>query len=773
MQDEKSFDMTTEYDRSFVKAIPDIDNLLEGYMASHTDRRTSLFDEDKDDEIEGYIEQINDIVTQNPEKAVTAESDNAGLASDTKEFYKLSSFKFVPKTEKKTPPPEIKLTGKKARISSVKEFVQTVFPGLESNDDDGQNKIFVVTMPEEKEKKTSQDTAELEKIVEDDGEINHKELARFLKDDIFAVISTKIKEMREEYRLGIHPLDKIKDKNEIRDRLSKSIAVGRKRLIVMGFVFVLLLYLGISQSLKVPFIQAISYVHGNNWFMLINVLLAMPMLICAKDLYKEAFKQIFCATPGIETALTFFASVSVLHTLLLVFNRSDGAYTYLSLTAMTLLGYIYYDTENYKKMRADYKLIAFKPVKTCGRVLSDKQLTQEITGDDSLVATVRKYDTIVTDDFFTKSTQRASESKVLSVLSVVSIALSLILFVLTLILEGKFISAVTMVVVTLALTVSVVLCVTNMLPYISFSKKLKFSGAAITGEYTAKNFAKAETLVLCDQDLFPPKSLLLCGSKLYNDTDMKTMIIDVASVLNSVNSPLTGMMMDIISGQTEILKDTDSVNYYDEKGISAYVENAKVLIGNRAFMRDNLIKIPADGTQEKIESGGKVALFVAINGFLAAIFSIKYNENQIIKKRVKKLIGAGVGFAVKSRDPNLTRSLVCGKYDIPESMIRILPVSLSEKEELLRIEDHTPDVITITKDVSAFFRAHTTAHKMRSSLTTNTAICLAAYVFGVVLAVAACVMSMLPAAKPILIVLLQLFWLIPPFVTTVSLNKTI
>jgi len=773
MQEEKSFDMTTEYDRSFVKTIPDIDNLLEGYMLSHTDRRTNLFDEDKDEEIEGYIDQINDIVTQNPEKALPAETDREGSSSDTKEFYKLSSFKFVPKTEKKAQPPEIKLTGKKARISSVKEFVQTVFPGLENNDDDGGNKIFVVTMPEEKETSASRDTAELEKIVEDDGEINHKELARFLKDDIFVTVSTKIKEMKEEYRAGVHPFDKIKDKNEIRDRLSKCIAAGRKRLIVMGFVFAFLLYLGISQSLNLPFIQAVSYVHGNNWFMLINVALALPMLVCAKDVYKESFKQILCLSPGIETALSFFMSVSVIHTLILAFNRTDSAYTYLSLAAMTLIGYIYYDTENYKKIRADYKLIAFKPVKTCGRVVDDKQLTQEITGEDSLVATVRKYDTLVTDDFFTKSTQRASESKVLSILSVVSIALSFVLFGLTFIFDGKFINAVTMMVVTLALTVSVVLCVTNRLPYISFSKKLKFSGAAITGEYTAKNFAKAETLILSDQDLFPPKSLLLCGSKLYNDTDMKTMIIDVASVLNAVNSPLTGMMMDIISDQRELLKNTDSVNYYDEKGISAYVENAKVLIGNRAFMRDNLIKIPADGTQEKIEGGGKVALFVAINGFLAAIFSIKYNENQIIKKRVKKLIGAGVGFAVKGRDPNLTRKLVCGKYEIPESMIRILPVSLSEKEEMLEIEDHTPDVITITKDVSAFFRAHTTAHKMRSALTTNTAICLAAYVFGVVLAIAACVMSMLPAAKPILIVLLQLFWLIPPFVTTVSLNKTI
>ncbi len=773
MQDEKSFDTTTEYDRSFVKAIPDIDNLLEGYMASHTDRRTSFFDEDKDEEIEGYVERINDIVIQNPEKAVPAKTGSEGSTSDTKEFYKLSSFKFVPKTEKKEEAPEIKLTGKKARISSVKEFVQTVFPGIESTEDDGKNKIFVVTVPQEKEHKTSQDTAELEKIVEDDGEINHKELARFLKDDIFAVISTKIKEMKREYRSGIHPLDKIKDKDEIRNRLSKSIATGRKRLIVMGFVFVLLLYLGISQSLNLPFIQAVSYIHGNNWFMLINVLLAIPMLICAKDIYKTAFKQIVCMSPGIETALTFFMSVSVIHTLILAFNRTDSAYTYLSLVAMAFLGYIYYDTENYKKMRADYKLIAFKPMKTCGRVLEDKKLTQEITGEDSLAATVRKYDTLVTDDFFTKSTQRASESKVLSVLSIVSIALSVILFVLTLILEGKFVNALTMMVVTLALTVSVVLCVTNMLPYISFSKKLKFSGAAITGEYTAKNFAMAETLVLCDQDLFPPKSLLLCGSKLYNNTDMKSMIIDVASVLNSVNSPLTGMMMDIISDQRELLKDTDSVNYYDEKGISAYVENTKVLIGNRAFMRDNLIKIPADGTQEKIEGGGKVALFVAINGFLAAIFSIKYNENQIIKKRIKKLIGAGVGFALKSRDPNITRNLVCGKYEIPESMIKILPVSLAEKEESLQIEDHTPDVITITKDVSAFFRAHTTAHKMRSAITTNTAISLAAYVFGVVLAVAACVMSMLPAAKPILIVLLQLFWLLPPFVTTVSLNKTI
>lgn len=772
---------TTEYDKSYIKNPIDIDGILEGYMRSHENDNTGLHGDDKDDELADYISRINSLAEKYPDKAVDPKDFKSDDMADTKEIYRLSSLKTEGKKRQvrdikpeKSNVDEIKFTGKKARIASVKEFVQTAFPGIDPAIADNDNKIFVVTMQEDKKREESKDTAELEKIVADDGEINQEELERVLKDDMFAVISGKIRAIKEEYSQKNHPFDKISDKNEIRNILSSRIAKGRKSLILIGTLFLLLAYLAITQTTDaLPFFRAVSYVHGNRWFMLINAALMLPILISAKDIYKTAAKQIICMSLGIETAITAFLSLSFIHTLILALIHSDKLYTYVSLAVMVLYGYVHFETEKYKKLRADYKLLAFKPTKTCGEILQDKQLVSDIAGENTSAASVRKYDTVNTDGFFTKSLKRAAESKLLSIMSIISLAVSFTIFVVYWVMNASFTEAFSMLVLALALTVSVVICVTNSLPYLSFSKKLKFSGAAITGEDTAKNFAKAETLILSDSDLFPPRSLLLCGSKRYNDSDMKSIIVDVASVLSAVDSPLTSMMIDVISGQTELLKEPDSVTYYDEKGLSAYVENSKVLIGNRAFMRDNLIKIPADGTKEKVESVGNIALFVAVNGFLAAVLSVKYNENQIIKRRIKKLVSSGVGFALKSKDPNLTKSFVCTKYDIPESMLRILPASLSEREEEAKNSDNTPDVITITKDVTAFFRAHTTAHKMRTAITVNTVIGVIAYLFGVLLATAVCAMGMLTAAKPILVILLQLFWVAPSVIVTAALNRTI
>ena len=234
------------------------------------------------------------------------------------------------------------------------------------------------------------------------------------------------------------------------------------------------------------------------------------------------------------------------------------------------------------------------------------------------------------------------------------------------------------------------------------------------------------------------------------------------------------MMMDVIDNRKELLKKAESVSYFDEKGISAYVEDNKILIGNRMFMRDNLIKIPQDGTAEKIEKSGKIPLYIAVNGVLAAIFSIKYAENQVIKKRIGKLFSTGVCFAVKSRDPSLTRSFICSKYDIPESMLKVLPVHIAHIEEEIPNDKYTPDVITITKDVSAFFRAHTAANKIRTATIINTVICFLSFIFGLVVTAIVCISpNFIASAKPIILLLLQFAWLVPIIVISFILKQTI
>jgi len=81
--------------------------------------------------------------------------------------------------------------------------------------------------------------------------------------------------------------------------------------------------------------------------------------------------------------------------------------------------------------------------------------------------------------------------------------------------------------------------------------------------------------------LFPQGMINLSAIKIFSDTRIDEAIVEAASLTNQAGSILKHMFYDIIAGKTEMLNPVESYIYEDSMGICGWINNKRVLLGNR------------------------------------------------------------------------------------------------------------------------------------------------------------------------------------------------
>lgn len=89
-------------------------------------------------------------------------------------------------------------------------------------------------------------------------------------------------------------------------------------------------------------------------------------------------------------------------------------------------------------------------------------------------------------------------------------------------------------------------------------------------------------VLLRGSDLFPSGSITLHGIRTFEKKPIDEAILNAASVLCSVDNSLTGIFRGMITNEKN-LKTVESVACEEGKGISAWVDGGRVLIGNRGL----------------------------------------------------------------------------------------------------------------------------------------------------------------------------------------------
>ena len=203
---------------------------------------------------------------------------------------------------------------------------------------------------------------------------------------------------------------------------------------------------------------------------------------------------------------------------------------------------------------------------------------------------------------------------------------------------------------------------------------------------TIEDAADVNCILMNATDLFPEGSVILHGIKTFQGTRIDTAIVDAASVICKADSVLRDVFLYIINGRTELLKPVDTVRYEDLMGLSAWVDEKRVLIGNRDLMINHSVAVPKRGYEEPYQKDGCEVVYLAREGELYAAFIVEFTAEEKPSAILDMMNRRGLCAAVRSVDACITPALLERVFGVSAEEVKILPARLHELFE----ERHKP-----------------------------------------------------------------------------------
>ena len=204
------------------------------------------------------------------------------------------------------------------------------------------------------------------------------------------------------------------------------------------------------------------------------------------------------------------------------------------------------------------------------------------------------------------------------------------------------------------------------------SKKLLEKGGMLAGWAAFNECNSANAIAFDSADIFDENGGNVFGIHPFYDIQIDEAILYTASLLIKSGGPLGNLFKRIIVGETSLLPPVDSLTYEDKLGLSAWIFNRRILVGNGDLLRNHNVVIPDVALVERHLCEGRYPLYLAIDGKAAAVFIVSYdvdNENARLLKSIEK---NSLSLLVRSDDANITDEMVSAKLSLPQSGVKVL-----------------------------------------------------------------------------------------------------
>ena len=163
------------------------------------------------------------------------------------------------------------------------------------------------------------------------------------------------------------------------------------------------------------------------------------------------------------------------------------------------------------------------------------------------------------------------------------------------------------------------------------ANRLSAARAALCGYHGAEVFGGEHAILIGDDDVFPPGSLTLNGFKVYHGNPDR-IIAYAAAACRSSGSALDPVFEDLLVTHNGRHYNVDNFRFYDSGGIGASIMQDVVLLGSLDFMRRMGVHM---------DKGARVkqAVYMSLNGELAAVFAVRYTPPENLRKGLAAIAG--------------------------------------------------------------------------------------------------------------------------------------
>lgn len=247
--------------------------------------------------------------------------------------------------------------------------------------------------------------------------------------------------------------------------------------------------------------------------------------------------------------------------------------------------------------------------------------------------------------------------------------------------KGTIFEAVSIFTSALCITSPLAATLGSHMPLRSANEGLNRWRANLLNEDAVEELHDTDGVLLRGSDLFPGGSITLHGIRTFEKKPIDEAILNAASVLCSVDNSLTGIFRGMITNEKN-LKPVESITCEEGRGISAWVDGGRVLIGNRSLLLAHGVAVPPMEVEASLSAEGKELLYLSNFGSLSAGFVISYHADKQLKTQLRELEKAGIALLVHTTDPNITPERVAQVYGLQTENIHMVPATLQREAEL-------------------------------------------------------------------------------------------
>ncbi len=177
----------------------------------------------------------------------------------------------------------------------------------------------------------------------------------------------------------------------------------------------------------------------------------------------------------------------------------------------------------------------------------------------------------------------------------------------------------------------------------------------------------------------------------------ETLLALAAGVEKNSQHPLAVAVVKAAQERGIVIDPATDFDTFGGRGVAATILSETVLVGNRAFLLEKSVKIPAE-TESRItalEQEGKTAVLVATSGEISGIIAIADTLKPTTKDAIAHLLGMGINVAMITGDNRRTADAIARQVGIETVIAEVLP---QDKEAQVKALQANGEVVAFVGD---------------------------------------------------------------------------
>lgn len=210
------------------------------------------------------------------------------------------------------------------------------------------------------------------------------------------------------------------------------------------------------------------------------------------------------------------------------------------------------------------------------------------------------------------------------------------------------------------------------------SSAFKHKGIML-GYQSVDDFYDTNSILVDAGTLFPEGTVKLSGIKVFSNTKIDEALLEAASLTHHAGSVMQQLFSDVNDGGPDYLYPIDNYSFEESMGMCGWINNKRILFGNRELMASHNIEgLPTKTKEAEYAEPQQEILYLSISGNLAAMFIVDIAADRNVKRWAKKICKNKICMIINSVDPCLSSKKISTLFGIPDELIRVLPKRLHE-----------------------------------------------------------------------------------------------